>query len=254
VSGEPLTLLQFRYSHYNEKARWALDWKGLRHRRVTLLPGPHAPKVQRMTGKTTTPVLLAGDRVVAGSAAIVEEADRLAPERPLLPAEPALRERALAIQAHFDAEVGPRARRAVFSVILLEPAYFCRVFAGHRSAPVRAGYRALLSFAKPVVWKSVGLDVPGAAEEALDGVAAALDFVAKESAATGQLVGERFTVADLTAAALLAVLVEVGHPDMRRPGPAPAALTRLEARFAGHPGAAWVREQYRLHRPASAAL
>jgi glutathione S-transferase len=249
----PLTLLQFPYSHYNEKARWALDWKRLSHRRVSLLPGPHAPRIQRLTGKTTVPVLLVGDRVVAGSAAILEEVERLEPERPLVPDDPVLRERALAIQAHFDAEVGTRTRRALFALMLREPAYFCRVFAGHRRAPVRALYRAMFPFAKPVVWKSVGLAVPGAAEEAVEGALRALDFVAVESAAAGQLVGDRFTIADLTAASLLAVLVELEHPDMDRPRPAPPSVARFFARFAGHPGIAWVREQYRLHRPASSA-
>jgi hypothetical protein len=29
---EPI-LVQFRFSHFNEKARWALDYKGVPHRR-----------------------------------------------------------------------------------------------------------------------------------------------------------------------------------------------------------------------------
>ena len=33
-----IELLQFPYSHFNEKARWALDFKGLRHVRTSLLP------------------------------------------------------------------------------------------------------------------------------------------------------------------------------------------------------------------------
>jgi glutathione S-transferase len=82
----------------------------------------------------------------------------------------------------------------------------------------------------------------------------ALDWVAKESAATGQLVGDRFTVADLTAASLLAPLVELDHPDMNRPRPAPDAVLAFYALFADHPGTAWVRDQYRRHRPPSAAV
>jgi len=99
----------------------------------------------------------------------------------------------------------------------------------------------------------MGLDVPGAVDEALAGTHQALDQIARESAATGQLVGDRFTVADLAAAALLAPLAALDHPDMSCPKPLPAALTGLYARFDGHPGIAWVREQYRKHRPARAA-
>ena len=62
-------LFHFQFSHYNEKARWALDLKGVSHERVSLLPGPHAPRMKRLTGRTQTPVLVNGEEVVAGSAA-----------------------------------------------------------------------------------------------------------------------------------------------------------------------------------------
>ena len=35
-------LLQFTFSHYNEKARWALDFKRVPHVRRSLIPGPHS--------------------------------------------------------------------------------------------------------------------------------------------------------------------------------------------------------------------
>ncbi len=57
-----LELLQFRHSPYNEKARWALDFKQLPHRRRSLLPGPHMGVVKRLTGRTETPVLRARRR------------------------------------------------------------------------------------------------------------------------------------------------------------------------------------------------
>ena len=36
----PPVLWQFRFSHFNEKARWALDWKGIPHVRRALLVTP----------------------------------------------------------------------------------------------------------------------------------------------------------------------------------------------------------------------
>jgi hypothetical protein len=41
---------------------------------------------------------------------------------------------------------------------------------------------------------------------------------------------------------------------MSQPRPRPAAVEAFLARFAAHPGAAWVREQYRKHRPAPCAV
>ena len=51
-------LWHFRFSHYNEKARWALDWKGLPHVRRSLVPGLHVPRVLWLTGQKAVPVLV----------------------------------------------------------------------------------------------------------------------------------------------------------------------------------------------------
>jgi len=50
-------LCPFTFSHFNEKARWALDYKGIRHVRHPLVPGFHASTVRKMTGQTAMPVL-----------------------------------------------------------------------------------------------------------------------------------------------------------------------------------------------------
>ncbi len=42
-------LYMFRKSHFNEKARWTLDLKALPHRRIALLPGPHASTDRKST-------------------------------------------------------------------------------------------------------------------------------------------------------------------------------------------------------------
>jgi glutathione S-transferase len=249
-----LALLQFPYSHYNEKARWALDWKRIPHARIDYLPGPHEPQIRRLTGQSMVPVLRDGERLLPGSAAIVDELERRFPEPPLYPADPALRERALALQREFDDEVGPRVRRALFAVLVREPDYLAHLFSHRRSWLVRRGYRALMPVARRMILASMQLDDARAVEESVAASFAALERVAAASASTGQLVGDRFTIADLTAAALLAPLVELEHPDMNRPRPIPASLAAFYAQFVDHPGSAWVREQYRRHRPPSCAI
>jgi glutathione S-transferase len=129
-----VVLHQFPYSHYNEKARWGLDWKGVPHVRRSHLPGPHALAIKRLSGQTATPVLVIDGEVIAGSARILDALERRHPERPLYPADPALRRRALEIQERFDREVGPAARTVLFSALIEEPDYLCAVFAGHRPA------------------------------------------------------------------------------------------------------------------------
>lgn len=241
-------LLQFHYSHYNEKARWALDWKGVPHRRRALLPGPHAPLVRRLTGATETPVLRLDGEVVAGSARILEVLERRFPDPPLYPQDPALRRRALEIQAWLDAEIGPQVRRGLFSVLLDEPGYVCGMFARDRGPLARGLYRAGFPVVKAVMRRSMEIE-PEAVARAIEATRAGLEFVAKEAGPDGHLVGDRFSVADLAAAALLAPAADPrSHPDMARPDPPPSVRAYL-ARFASHPGTAWVHETYRRHRP-----
>jgi glutathione S-transferase len=250
--GEPMApeveLVMFLSSHYNEKARWALDWKGIPHRRTSLLPGPHARVVQKLSGQTQVPVLRFDGEVIAGSNHILDALERRFPEPPLLPADPGERARALEIQTFFDDEVGPKIRRALFSVLLDEPAYLAKLFAHDRSAPARFLYRSVLPLVKGMMVRSMQIDdahVP----EAFEGTRRGFEFVAKEVGPSGYLVGEAFSLADLTAAALLAPGVRVEHPDMRKPEPCPARVEAWLARWADLPGAAWVRGIYERHRP-----
>jgi len=254
MSGASVVLHQFRFSHYNEKARWGLDWKGVPHARVTYLPGPHAPQIGRLSGQSMTPVLVLDGEVIAGSARILDALEKRFPERALYPADPALRRRALEIQERFDREVGPAARTVLFSVLIDEPDYLCRVFAGHRSRPVRALYRATLPLAKARIARANGTQDAAGIARAFEITREALDFVAKEVEGRGQLVGDCFSVADLTCASLLAVLTQPPHPDMQRPQPMPERIEALLARFAPHAALQWVLDQYRLHRPPSAAV
>ena len=75
-----------------------------------------------------------------------------------------------------------------------------------------------------------------------------LDEIAAHTRATGYLVGDRFTVADLTAAALIAPLTRPPVADMQRPEPMPPALNALLETYAAHPAIAWVTHCYATHR------
>jgi glutathione S-transferase len=245
-------LHQFRFSHFNEKARWGLAWKGIRHVRKTYLPGPHRAAIERLSGQTATPVLCLDGEVVAGSARILETLERRTPEPGLFPRQHDLRNRALEIQETFDREVGPAVRTALFTVIIEEPAYLCRQFSHRKAAPVRILYRAVFPMAKKLIARAHETDDPAAVERAIARTHEALDFVAGETAASGFLAGDRFTVADLCCASLLAPLASVSHPDMARVPPVPASLSRFLRRFEEHPALRWVSAMYDRYRSPAA--
>ena len=91
---------------------------------------------------------------------------------------------------------------------------------------------------------SVALDAKPQAREI---TREAFDFVAKEPGASGHLVGDTFTAADLTCAALLMPAVPVDEWG----GPKDATTTknaRWLDQWRDHPGAEWVRETFRRYR------
>ncbi|MEM8766891.1 MAG: glutathione S-transferase family protein [Pseudomonadota bacterium] len=244
-----ITLHQFAFSHFNEKARWALAFKGIEHQRETYLPGPHMGAVRKLSGQTSTPVLEADGEVVAGSAAIIDYLERSQPTPALYPELVEERAAALELQTHFDAEVGPAVRTALFSALVEEGGYLCQMFAGSKGLPKRVAYRALFPLARGLIAKGNGVTDPETVEGAFAGTRKALDTIAARTAATGYCVGQAFTVADLTVAALFAPIAQVKHLDMKRPEPMPERVQAVIAQFADHPAVAWVQQIYARHRP-----
>jgi glutathione S-transferase len=247
-----LELIQFPHSHYNEKVRWALAWKGVPYRRRDLLPGPHAPTVLWLTGQTQTPVVRFDDGIVAGSARIIAELERRHSDPTLLPADATLRRRALELQTWADADVGPVVRRSLFAVLLGHPDYLVRIFARERSVPVQRLYRALFPVTKLAMSASMGIRDAASIQTSDAATQAALDRVAGEVGPGGFLAGDAFSLADLAVASLLAPAVRLEHPAMRLPDPLPDDVAAWYGRWEAHPAANWVRETYRRHRPADA--
>lgn len=245
-----LELLQFRHSPYNEKVRWALDIKRVPHRRRSLLPGPHMGTVKRLTGHTITPVLLHDGGALDGSARIIEWLDAHHGAPALLPADPAQCEEALRIQRWFDDDLTPRIRRPVLDALLQQPGYFARIFADGAPALKRIGYACVVPLAAPLVRRGNGITGAAAIEDGHRAATEALDFVAARSAATGYLCGNAFSVADLTAASTLAVLIRPVDSPMSCPQPVARGFRALMERYARHPGAAWVHGIYARHRGA----
>lgn len=242
-----ITLHQFAFSHFNEKARWALTFKNVQHTRKTYLPGPHIPSIKRLSGQSQTPVLQADDEIVAGSAPLIDWLEQHIPEPALYPADAALRKQALDWQTRLDEEFGPAVRAILFARLLAHGGYFARMFAGDKPWLVRTAYRATYPFAKPLIAKGNGADDPDNVARCADTVERMLDEVAAASS-SGYLVGDTFSVADLTAAALIAPVAAVEHVDMARPQPIPDSAQSLIDGFATHPAIQWVQAIYRKHR------
>ena len=243
-----IVLHQFNYSHFNEKARWGLAFKGVEHNRLSYLPGPHAPAMEKLSGTSQTPVLEWEGDVCAGSTAILRLLEERCEGSPLFPDDAAALSEVDDLIRYFDDEVGPATRTLLFSVLVHHGAYMAGMFARDKSSLKRFAYRWTFPLVRPLIAKQYGLNAENLTR-CRKGVDEALDLVVEKTADTGFLVGDSFTAADLTAAALLAPLVDLDHEDMARPRPVPADMASLQAEFADHAGVAWVNKVYAEHRP-----
>jgi glutathione S-transferase len=248
--GLAMELIQFRYSPYNEKVRWALDLKRVPHTRRSLLPGPHLPVVKRLTGGSCTPVLRYDGGVIAGSALILEWLEQRHPQPPLYPAAAADRAEAMRIQSWFDEDITPRIRRPVLDALLQSPGYWAQVFGDGRSRLAKSAYGWIVPLARPLICKGNGITGAASVADGIEAVEQALEFVASRTRG-GYLAGDRFSLADLAAASTLAVVVDPDASPMSRPRPRSAAFAAFVGRFVAHPGADWVRDIYRRHRMAA---
>jgi glutathione S-transferase len=247
-------LWQITFSHYNEKARWALDYKGIAHRRHSVMPGSHSRHAKRRWGGRTTPFLELDGRFIGDSTEIIAELERLRPEPALHPADGAQRQRALELEEHFDTELGPYIRGAVFDSILPRRDAIVPMSAQELGAGTKAGQHLLYPVIKRVARKQL-VDGIGGPEVCRAKTVNALDRLETELEGREYLVGDRFSVADLTAAALFSPLV----------APAEYQYQLMQERWgeewqafrdslADRRGFRWVEETYRRHRGSSAEV
>jgi glutathione S-transferase len=240
-------------SHFNEKVRWALDYKCIGHRRKVLGPD-YLIRAWRATGRGTLPILFLEGRAIGDSTHIIAALEDRFPEPPLYPGDAAARQRALALEDYFDEQLGPALRAAVVTPLFRrDPDIALRVLttgmpdkAYQRLRPLVRMFPAFYRFRHKIS------DTRLEADRAT--VNAALDRIEQERQGRRYLVGEAFTVADLTAAAMLSPLLQ--PPEIQYPVRVelPPYLQNYRATLLRHPAARWAAEIYRLHRGHSAEV
>ena len=255
--GRP-TLIQLDISHYSEKIRWALDYKQVPHRRRSPLPGSHIPIAFALTrgGSVTLPLLQLDGRTIADSTAILAAIEERYPDPPLYPADPEQRRRALELEDFFDEELGPHARLLPFHELTNEPAMFAEVAAAAVPGPLGRAKPLIGLYARTYTGARFGVRDEAAAALAREKIVAALDRLEAELAANGDgefLVGESFSVADLTAASLFYPVVGPDEGPLPADTPTPPALESFRAGLAERRGYKWVEETFRHHRNAAPA-
>src|SRR5918992_48248 len=107
---EAPVLWHLKVSNYNEKARWALDYKRVPHVRRAVVPGRAGGIAKRLSGGRTFPILVLDGEPIGDTTDIIAALERLQPEPRLYPADPEERRRAVELEEFFDEELRPHAR------------------------------------------------------------------------------------------------------------------------------------------------
>lgn len=227
-----ITLYQLHWSHYVEKARWALDFKRVEWKPVDVDPFTKR-EMRHLQSRTTldsgkrihTVPTISDDAtgaVVAGSSEILLYLERTYPDPPLFPSDTHERDQVTRWMLWLDSTLGLAARRLTYTHIALEhPGYLAELFLPHVFAPGSGG-----SFKA----RSVGMVLAGVlarrfrfAHNREDGVYDSLAQCLRSAALRLRdrtyLVGERFSAADLTLAALMRPVNAIPYfrelPDLR---------------------------------------
>ena len=244
-----LTLIHVPVSHYSEKARWALDYKRIPHVR-RWPPGGFHPLVTWFLTRgrhQTVPVLVMNGEGIGDSTEIIRRLEERFPDPPLYPADPDERRRALDLEDYFDEELGPYVRRMAYHHMVTEPDLLAEL-AMHQ---IQYGHRAMLGLNKRILRTFLDLrfstSSPEKAHDAERRVVVAFDRLDAELEGREYLAGDRFSVADLTAAALLYPFVlPPGTP--WRPSRLPDAWVEFSEANRGRPCHAFVAAMYGRHR------
>jgi glutathione S-transferase len=234
-------------SHYNEKVRWALDYKGIAHRRRVLGPD-YLIRVWRATGQGKLPVLWLDGRAIADSTRIIAALEDHYPEPPLYPRDVAMRQRALTLEDDLDETLGPALRAAIVTPLFRhDPDVALRVLTTGMGGKAYPTLRPLLRIF-PSFYRFRHRISESNLERDRAIVATALDRIEHQRQGRTYLVGEAFTVADLTAASLLGALLQ--PPEIQYPLEVelPLYLKDYRAKLLRHPAVQWAAGIYRLHR------
>ena len=240
-------------SHYSEKARWALDYKHIAHRRKVLGAG-YLIRAWRATGHGTLPILFLDGRAIGDSTHIIAALEERYPEPPLYPSDAGARQHALALEDYLDEQLGPALRAAIVTPLFRhDPDVALHVLttgmpekAYQNLRPLVRIFRAFYRFRHHISEKKLNVYQ--------DKVTAALDWIERELQGRAYLVGATFTVADLTAAALLAPVLQ--PPELQYPlrVELPSYAQEYRATLLRHPAMEWAATIYRLHRGRSAEV
>jgi glutathione S-transferase len=210
-------LVTLAFSHYNEKARWSLDWCGIAYDERAYLPGfsqlgvmmatrGRGGKADAVSSKFSAPIFItSGGEELCDSTDIAEWASKQIGSGgpgPLFPTQD-VRE----IVIDLGRNLGPYTRLVAYARAFRSETAM-RTMAKNVGRAQALAFRLLMPIGKPLLAKKLGVTKEGEAR-AVERVREQVRKMDARLEKTPYLVGEQFTAADITLAALLAPMLLV---------------------------------------------
>lgn len=196
-----LELYQFELSHYCEKVRLILDYKGLPYRKVEVTPGLGQLDLFRMSGQRQVPVLKDGAEVIADSTAIALYLDQKHPDRPIIPTDPKQRALCLLMEEWADESIGLNGRKAMLGAFSQDAAFRSAVLPASTPPFLKMVVESLPGEALGVLGAGAGFG-PDAVKSARKAMQQNLDALSQLLANDAYLIGDQPTLADFAVAGL----------------------------------------------------
>ncbi|GAB1543432.1 hypothetical protein NUACC21_61060 [Scytonema sp. NUACC21] len=215
---KPLRLITIPISHYCEKARWALTRLKVPYVEESHMPPFHRFATGRVGGKTT-PVLIAETGVFTDSTDILHYLDKIVPsDAKLYPINPELRQQVEELEDLFNKQLGVATRRWGYFHVMNDHHLMKRSWCNGVPVLEQLSFPIVFPIFRPIAQQSLNI-TPDSSTQAYEQIKSIFEKV-NELLADGRnyLVGDKFSAADLTFAALAAPTVMPPEHPKRREG------------------------------------
>lgn len=244
---KPFRLITIPVSHYCEKARWALTKLKLTYVEEAHMPPFYRFATNRVGGKST-PVLVTESGVFTDSTDILQYLNKLVPDNAkLYPIDPELHRKVEELEDLFDEQLGPAIRCWGYFYTINDSKLIKSKWTQGVPYFEEALFPVVFPLMRPLVRKAFNINSESAAQ-AYEQIKSVFNKV-NELLADGRtyLVGDSFSAADITFAALAApVISPPEHPIKPRPlQELPDSFASEISAFRETPAGAYVLRLYR---------
>ncbi len=216
------TLITIPFSHYNEKARWALDFFGLSYREMRVLPGFHMPvtalatlrnadnKADRVSSPYSAPVLItaSGQKICDSTRIMRWASDSSASSWK----KPFMSPTALSFESRFSDALGAHTRRIAYSWIIDQNVVMNELFKRNSSSIQSAAYRLVWPRIRESMRTSFCL-TPSAINDSLQRIRSEFAYADECLKGKNYFSSAFFTAADLTWACMAAPVLWVSREE-----------------------------------------